>query len=252
MFNFKFRVMKNLLFLFVISISLSVYSQSIPTKTFNELEVNALECKIEVMKLDANNDISNEYGSGVDMTKHLITHLDTLKSSDLSYKFLKSYQENLDVVLHNFGTGSKDNVLFIRTDSNFPVIISKYKNGANMLIISNMLSPNVYNTLQLSSRERAYKVISDIIIELSSTLSRYDYNPPVKYIGCGVCYCIDDFSNRRTIGVNLEFVFTIFPIQLLKQYRNGQISEEKLLSNSDIFISENGKHDLKKIEVQIQ
>lgn len=241
--------MKRILLLLITIIPLFVYSQSIPTKTFSKLEVNALECKIELMKLGINNGTSYEYGSGVDMTKHLVSYLDTLSRNDLSYKFLKTNQENLDIVLHNFGTGSKDNVLFIRTDSNFPVFTSKYKNGANMLVISNMLSPDVYNTLQLNHKERAYKVISDIILELSSDLSRYDYIPAIRYIGCGVCYCIDDFSNKRTVGVNPEFVFAIFPTYLLKQFRNGDITEDTLFSKSDVFISENGKHSLAKTAV---
>lgn len=244
--------MKKVLLAFIMLMPIFAYSQNIPSETFSKLEVNALECKIELMKLGVDKNVSNVFGSGIDMTKNLVAYIDTLDKKDSSYKFLEANQKSLDIVLHNFGIGDKEDVLFLKTENNFPIFLSKYKGGTNLLTISNMLSPNTYNTLQLSSRKRAYQVISDIIIDLSSTLSRYDYNPPIKYIGCGVCYCIDDFSNRRMVGVNPEFVFAIFPIYLLKQYRNGRVTEEELLSKSDIFISENGKNDLKKIEVQIQ
>lgn len=243
--------MKKLLFLllFVPYVCFSQNGGAIPSKVFSRLDINSLECKIRLMELSLKGDLSQEYGSGVDMTRHLISHVDTLSKKNISYSFLLGSQKDLDVVFHNFGTGKTDNIVFLRTDSDFPVSLLKYKGNLNMILVTNMLSPNVYNTLRLNSRERAYDIISSVVLELASTLSRYNYTMPIGYIGGGICYSIEDFSNKRTVGANAEFVYAIFPMNLLKQYRGGNISEDDLIRKADIFISESESNNLKKIDV---
>lgn len=240
-------------FLFLLSISLVFYPQNthiVPSKTFSRLDINSLECKINLMNIGLKNDYANEYGSGLDMTEYLIPYISILSKKSLSYGFLSKNQESIKNILHNLGVGKTDDFIFLKTKSDFPVSILEYKNNSNMLLLTNILSPITYNSIKLNSRERARDVISNTIIELVEIISQYDFTPLVKYVGCGICYRIDDFSNRKLVGVNPEFVFAIFPINALKLFRGGNITEDKLIQKSDVYISEYGNNNLKKIDIK--
>ncbi|MEP6466162.1 MAG: hypothetical protein ABJB05_07635 [Parafilimonas sp.] len=171
------------------------------------------------------------------------------------YNLIKKYRDNLDSTFRGLQLLSRDQLGEFMYDIgvSLPVEFGLYGDTALSVIISGIFIDKIYNTLKLTSKQRATKVVTTYILPSFKALSENFTNKEIKYFGMTCVYGSKDFTDESTLATKSEFVAFIAPVSLIRKYVSGDLTEDELVEASDVYISDRDMvTDIKKIKIVIE
>jgi hypothetical protein len=185
-----------------------------------------------------------------------LTIMDTSQSKNI-YEIaeIKKYLPNIDSTFKTltlFGPGQLAEFLYTKPYS-IPVNFSLTGDTALTMLISGICIDNIYNTLKLTSRQRATKVITTFLIPQLRVFSKCFPNTDIKYFGFAAVFGSKDFSSTSKTSTKAEFVSFVVPTGIINKFVSGDITEDELVESSEVNISDRDMIvDVKKIKLVLE
>jgi hypothetical protein len=133
-----------------------------------------------------------------------------------------------------------------------PIKISNYNVSSKLFLIKGIASTDIYNTLRLTSRQRASKIITSRIIPSLKSLKPI-LNKEFDYVGMGVVFGSKDFSDKSALALKEDYVFFIAPKSKIIDFNNNKITEDELIQSADVYISDREmSFDVKKVKIALE
>lgn len=152
------------------------------------------------------------------------------------YQLVKKYRNNLDSIFQSFKLFGDDQIAkFTYSKSSLPVRFALHKDSLLSMIITGVFIDNVYNTLKLTSRQRATTVLTTYLIPQFKVFTENVKSKEIKYFGLTAIYGSKDFASKSALATQAEFVSILIPTGIIKKYVTGDISEDELIAASDIY-----------------
>jgi hypothetical protein len=173
--------------------------------------------------------------------------------SKKTFSLIKKYRDTFDKTFLDF-QGTKAEKFLYSQGTALPIHFGLFNDTALSLLISGVVSDNVYNTLKLTAKQRAAKVITTYILPAFKTVAENFTDKEIKYFGISCVYGGKDFGDDDPNGTKAEFVSFLAPSSLIKKYASSDITEDELVNAADIYISDRdmGFHEIKKIKIVVE
>lgn len=173
----------------------------------------------------------------------------------IAHNLMKKYHNNIETVFNNLNliTDQYGQFLYFKGVS-VPIKFALYGDTAKSVIIINLFIDNLYNTLKLSSKQRAAKVITAYILPSLKSIAEAFPEEEIKYYGMTCIYGSKDFSSKNSMLSNkAEFVGFIAPSKVTLKFIAGDITEDEMINAADIFISDRDMREgIKKVSIVIE
>ena len=171
------------------------------------------------------------------------------------FDLINKYRNIIDTTFQGLGLLGGDQLgEFLYTKNlSLPVHFGLYGDTALSFIVSSTFIDNVYNTLKFTARQRAAKVVTTYILPSLKSFTRAYTGKEIKYFGMTCVYGSKDFSNNGALSTKAEFVAFIAPVNKIRQYVNGDITEDELIAIADIFVCDRDMvAEIKKIKIDLE
>ena len=179
---------------------------------------------------------------------------DKLSSMKLTFEYLDELEkvfDRFDLIGNNFAYFLPNDLSRWGVDG-IPTIFVNV-NGRTGLIITNVTTDTIYNTLQSTSKKRAEKVLVENILPTIHNIYEPFKNTDISYLGISFYYGSKDFSDDSNFGLKPEVVMLVVPMDSCRRFVENEITDQELLDSSDIFLSDrNMINSFKKIKVLIE
>ena len=171
----------------------------------------------------------------------------------VEYQLFKKYNTNVLNMFAELGLIGEELGMFIYVDNSMPVNFALKDNHLTFLLMG-VASENSFNTLRLTAKERAVKIIESMILPTINKIYKSFNETEIKYIGMAVTYGSKDFSDESSVlNQKPETVILVVSMEKCKDYIAGKITQEELVNASDIFQSSRDMIEgVKKIKVTIE
>lgn len=158
-----------------------------------------------------------------------------------SFKWFTVYCDNIAKFLPN---SSKRPIPFRFADNN----------GKKCVILSDIASSSVYNTLRSTSTSRASTVLISCIIPKIRFFYQAFEQTDFEYFGFIIFYGSKDFSEKSDVlNLKAEMLALIIPKDKCLQFIDGLITESEFIGNCDVYLTDRDMmFDYKKIKPQIE
>lgn len=190
-----------------------------------------------------------------DVNKYL-TYMDTAKTKNINeIAEIEKHLPNIDSTFKSltlFGPNQLAEFLYLKPNS-IPVNFSMTGDTALTMIITGIFIDNIYNTLKLTSRQRATKVITSYLIPQLNVFTKCFPNTDIEYFGFCAIYGSKDFSNNSSSSTKAEFVSFVVPTKIINKFVSGDITEDELVESSEVNISDRDMiGEIKKIKITLE
>lgn len=170
------------------------------------------------------------------------------------FYFLKKYRDNIDKLfqeLQFFGGQSGAFIYDKKIDT--PVHFCTSQDSSLVVLISSVFIEDVYNTLRLTSKQRATKVITTYILNSLASFEKSFSETDIDYYGISCIYGSRNFVEDNSFRTKPEVITFIASAELIKKYIDWELTEDELVEAADIFISDRDMlMDVKKIKINIE
>jgi hypothetical protein len=175
------------------------------------------------------------------------------KSNECDKFYIKKYKKEIDTLFTNMKFLSDGYCTFLGVkNTEVPIKISNYNVTSKLFLIKGIASTDIYNTLKLTSRQRASKIITSSIIPSLKSLKPI-LNKEFDYVGLGVVFGSKDFSDKSALALKEEYVFFIAPKSKIIDFNNNKITEDELIQSADVYISDREmSYDVKKVKITLE
>lgn len=166
------------------------------------------------------------------------THKTEMKEA---FKWFTLYCDNIAAFLPNT---SKRPVPFRFAD----------KNGKKCVIMTDMASSSVYNTLRSTSSSRASKVLTSCFIPKVKYLYQAFESTDFAYFGFTIVYGSKDFSEKSdALNLKAEMLAFVAPRDKCKQFIEGSLTESEFVEGCDVFLTDRDMmFDYKKVKLKVE
>ena len=177
----------------------------------------------------------------------------TPKSNECDKFYIKKYKKEIDTLFTNMRFLGDDYCMFLgATNTELPIKISNYNVTSKLFLIKGIATTDIYNTLRLTSRQRASKIITTRIIPSLKSLKPI-LNKQFDYIGLGVVFGSKNFSDKSALALKEDYVFFIAPKTKIIDFNNNKITEDELIQSADVYISDREmSFDVKKVKIALE
>jgi hypothetical protein len=162
-----------------------------------------------------------------------------------AFKWFTLYCDNLAIFLPN---ASKRPIPFRFAD----------KDGKKCVLLTDLASSTVYNTLRTTSNSRASKVLTACLIPKIKYFYEGFQKTDFAYFGLTIVYGSKDFSikessPRSVVDLKAEMLAFITSKEKCRQFSQSIITESEFIDNSDVYLTDRDMtYDLKKVRLQIE
>jgi hypothetical protein len=169
------------------------------------------------------------------------------------YKLMLQYQKNINELFQRMNyVGSDQTGKFLYHEGEVPIRFGLRGNGLTILV-TGVASDGVYNILRLTSRQRAMKVISSMILPSLKYFDDAFQKTTIKYYGMLVFYGSDDFLNKTVFGPTPEVVAVVVSASNCGRFVRSELSEDDLLKDADIFMGDRDMATgIKKVKLTLE
>jgi len=193
----------------------------------------------------------------------VITHkqfteaLDTFNeySPPSEYHEALKYRTEMKGAFKLFGMYCDEIAIFLSNPGKRPIPFRfADKDGKKCVVLTDMASSTVYNTLRTTSKTRAAKVLTSCFIPNIRYLYRAFEKTDIAYFGLTIVYGSKDFSNKSDVrNLKPEMLAFIFPREKCKQFIEGSITESEFVDASGIYLTDRDMmFSFKKVKIQIE
>ena len=175
------------------------------------------------------------------------------KSNECDKFYIKKYKKEIDTLFTNMKFLGDSYCTFLSVKNvEVPIKISNYNVSSKLFLIKGIASTDIYNTLRLTSRQRASKIITSRIIPSLKSLKPI-LNKEFDYVGMGVVFGSKDFSDKSALALKEDYVFFIAPKSKIIDFNNNKITEDELIQSADVYISDREmSFDVKKVKITLE
>lgn len=175
------------------------------------------------------------------------------KSNECDKFYIKKYKKEIDTLFTNMKFLGDSYCTFLSVkNAEVPIKVSNYNVTSKLFLIKGIASTDIYNTLRLTSRQRASKIITTRIIPTLKSLKPI-LNKEFDYVGLGVVFGSKDFSDKSALALKEDYVFFIAPKSKIIDFNNNKITEDELIQSADVYISDGEmSFDVKKVKIALE
>ena len=187
----------------------------------------------------------------IDSIDYYLSKKSTSKNS--SYYYIKKYRNNLDGLFSYYKyLGLNESGPFYCNGS-VPCFFAQSKDYGLTLVITNTCVSKILNTLRFTPKQRASKIIVSYILPALKAFDKYFYDNNIKYFGFSLSYGSQDFTDKSSLAIKPEWVCVVCSTKTIKQYSEGEISEDELVNLADIYVQDRDMFtEIKKIKIKIE
>lgn len=171
------------------------------------------------------------------------------------FGLIKKYRNSIDTTFRGLKLLGSDQLgKFIYSKGiSLPVHFGLMGDTALSFIVSGVYIDNIYNTLKLTARQRATKVVTTYMLPSLKSFANSFSDNEVKYFGMTCVYGSKDFSDNGVLATRPEFVAFIAPAKMIRQYFAGDLTEDELIDAADIFVGDRDMvAEIKKIKITLE
>jgi len=175
------------------------------------------------------------------------------KSNECDKFYIKKYKKEIDTLFTNMKFLGDSYCTFLGVKNvEVPIKISNYNVTSKLFLLKGIASTDIYNTLRLTSRQRASKIITSRIIPSLKSLKPI-LSKEFDYVGMGVVFGSKDFSDKSALALKEDYVFFIAPKSKIIDFNNNKITEDELIQSADVYISDREmSFDVKKVKIALE
>lgn len=168
------------------------------------------------------------------------------------FQFIKENSEILSTLFTQFGNIGNSVGMFVYRDGDIPIRVAEFS-GKPCLLITDIATDKIYNTLRTTMKSRASDILNSIIFQELNDLDRGLKDMDIDQFGIIVSYGSKNFLDDYDLSLKGEALCFIVSKDVCAKYVNGEITDNELLDNSHIFISDRDMmFGFKKIELYIE
>jgi hypothetical protein len=165
--------------------------------------------------------------------------------------YVKKYQLPFVTVLAALGTLGKSLGYYLPLGDDIPTELVLH-NGKKCVIVP-VGSDMTYNTLRMTGKQRAAKVLVDMVLpklkDLEEALARTD----IEYIAPFIIYGTRDFSEDDSpLNLDPEITAIVASKSDAKSFADSKITDQELVDRSVVILSERKSLDFKRIKVTLE
>jgi hypothetical protein len=161
--------------------------------------------------------------------------LDILIGRDETMLFEK-YANNIEKLIKRivFVDGEKVKYLYNR-EGDIPIRFV-LKDEKKVFLLTKYGSSKIFNTLRMSAKNRAAKIISSIILPCMENFHSAFKDSDISYYGMVVFFGSKDFSEEDDVlNLKPEIVSMIISTEQYKKYCEGTITDDDLIDSADVY-----------------
>ena len=185
-----------------------------------------------------------------DIENYLIGGFNTKGLDEI--ELLKEFKVNLQKLFSEFDKFGSEDANFFYAADNLPVSFCLYGDSVLSVVISGAFIGKFYNTIQLTSKQRATKVITQHILPSFKTILSNLNEKSIQYLCMTAVYGSKDFSQNHS--ERDEFVAVVARRDLLNKFISADITEDEFIENVDVFVRDRDMsgNEIKKIKIIIE
>ena len=194
-----------------------------------------------------------QYGSEkpmgyIEAIEYMEKSLADLSGDKMELDFKKKNKTQINTLFSSLKYIGKDDAKYASNVN--PVSILSNDEGRTFFIQSIFID-DIFNTVKLSARQRAAKVISTYLINCLKESSSIISDKSISFFAAGAAYGCKDLltDNSRIEG---EYVYIISSRIMIEKYSLGSISEDDLINQASIFLREKDNFGLKKVKISLE
>ena len=133
-------------------------------------------------------------------------------------------------------------------------IVCKYNiDNKGLLLITGASSGSVFNTLKLTTKQRAARTLQENILPAVRLLALDNLKiTGINYLGICFTYGSKDFlKDEDASDLKPEYLCVVFPIELLSGFINNNVSADDLILKSGIFLKDRDALTANKISLTL-
>ena len=138
---------------------------------------------------------------------------------------------------------------FTSAYSDLPVGLVNYKEAV-ALVVTSVESDRVFNVQRSDAKSRAAEMVSLLLPSLRRLSERVS-DPDVQYYGMAVLYGARDFSDPDS-RAEAEFVCVVAPRDGIARFARGELTDNDLLAEAGVFLSDKDTHDVKRVTLSLK
>ena len=169
----------------------------------------------------------------------------------VEYQFIKENQDVLKSLFTGFGFIGNSRGMFVYRDGGIPIRVAEFS-GKPCLLITDVATDKVYNTLRTTIKSRASDILNSCMLPELEYLNRGLKDMEIEHFGIIVSYGSKNFLDEYDLSLKGEALCLIVSKDECSKFVDGEITDNELLDNSHIFISDRDMmFGFKKINVTI-
>jgi hypothetical protein len=184
----------------------------------------------------------------IEAIEYMEKSLADLSGDKIELDFKKKNKEQINTLFSSLKFIGNDYAKYA-SDVN-PVSIL-FKDEGRIFFIQSIFIDDIFNTVKLSARQRAAKVISTYLINCLKESSSIISDKSISFFASGAAYGCKDLLEDNS-SIEGEYVYIISSRIMIEKYSLGFISEEDLVNQSSIFLREKDNFSLKKVKISLE
>jgi hypothetical protein len=162
---------------------------------------------------------------------------------------VESHKTSLSKFFRSIQFNGDEEIKFLGSET--PPIEVANKDGQLCLIITDFACTKVYNTLRLTEKQRAAKILISYILPIWSKVDEALYDSKIPFYCVCYFYGSRDFSDESFLPRGSEEILAmIVSRENVHEFANGKISQEKLIHLSELYIGSKGVKP-RRVEIMI-
>jgi hypothetical protein len=161
-------------------------------------------------------------------------------------RFIATHRTALSKFFTSLNSLGKEEVYFLHSQW-LPIKVAS-KDDAPCMVFTNFASTNLYNSLRLTEKQRAAKVLDTLVLPILQKLDDSLYDSEIPHYCIVYFYGSQDFSQKSRLSIRPEVLVLVISREICHAFAKGKLSQEKLLSRTEVFI---GSEDVKPRRVDI-
>lgn len=124
--------------------------------------------------------------------------------------------------------------------------------GTNLVLtVGSIMVDDVYNSLRLSAKQRAGKVMPTLLQYIKTLSQQSGLQPEITGLGISMIYGVKDLTQEFATA-SPEFLMVWAPRSLINQLEQDDITDTEFLSRAEIYLRAQDSNELQRISLSIE
>jgi hypothetical protein len=184
----------------------------------------------------------------------IVVAADSLYGPPSQRELLLKYRPHILELLPGFKLCGQSVGTFLHDLSHRPPVVFAQMDNRTCLIVADFTSDTIFNTLKLSTKQRAARVIEDCVLPKLGDFERALGDTDIAFYGVTVIYGSKDFSDESSVlNRQPEMVALVVPRDVCAAYVKGDITDGDLLQKSHVYLSDRESvYSVRKVDLVLQ